>query len=169
MTVKKKKLIVDACFWINIVFIGLEKELLKYFKLYFVSKIDKEILKEDFLIYTSRDYEIYLELKKRKIITIQNPKKIPLKLSSLQKDSGELYSISLSIEKDVFFATDDNAPIEFCKRNKVNYLTTVYFILYLFNKKEFNKSTARKYIKLLKNRIKEKYILQGEEYLKEKM
>jgi hypothetical protein len=168
MDIEKKKLIIDACFWINIIFIGLEKELLKYFKLYFVSKVDKEILYNENLIYVSRDYDIYLKLKEKKIISIQTPKILPPRLSCLEKGSGEINSIALSIEKNIFFATDDNGPIEFCKSNNVKYINSIYFILFLFNKKEITPITANKCIALLRNRIKEKYIIEGKKYLKEK-
>jgi hypothetical protein len=164
----KKEIIIDACFWINIVFLGLDKELINYFDIYCVLKVEKEILDDNkYKIFNSKDMDTFLDLKEKRIIKIKNPKNISKKLlNSLEQNSGELDSTALSIEEEWVFATDDNGAIDYCIKNKIKYINSVYFIIYLKNKKIITKNQAKEYLNLLKNRIKQKYIEIGEKYLK---
>ncbi|MEI8364151.1 MAG: hypothetical protein WCF78_01700 [archaeon] len=166
----KPKIVIDASFWINIVYLGLEKYLIKYFEVYFVSKVEEEILDEsDYKIYDSEDMEIYSRLKDRGLITIKDPQNFLTKLfDNLQANSGELYSVALAIDENMIIATDDKGPIEYCIQNNVKFINSVHFCLYLYNKKEINFEETQKYFNLLTNKIKQKYIDEGRYYLKNK-
>jgi len=166
----KPKLVIDASFWINITYIGIEKYLVKYFSLYVVPVVENEILSEnDHKLYNTRDMEIYLKLKDLSVIIIKNAKFISKKLlDNLQVNSGELYSVALAIEENMIVATDDNGVIQFNIKNKVANITSIKFILYLYCKKDVSEKQAIDYINQLVNRIKFKYIEDGINYLKNK-
>jgi len=156
----KPKLVIDASFWINVVFLGLEYNLINYFEIYFVSKVEKEILNENILrLYESLDVVTYLKFKKNNFIRLKNPISVSKKLiDNLQNNSGELFSLALSIELDSIFATDDKGSIIFCNKNNLKFISIVDYILLLFYFKELNKLEVNNFFKLLSGRIKQEYI-----------
>ncbi len=164
--IKKQKLVIDTCFWINIVNLKLHLFLIEYFEIYVTFKVEKEILNENqSKIYDTYDMEVYKELKK--IIKIKEPKENNLKnIENLQKDSGELYSIFLTIEEKGIIGTDDNEVIEYCNKNNVKYINSVYFVIFLYKQKKITLNHTNNYLDLLTNKIKQKYIDVGKEYLK---
>jgi hypothetical protein len=166
--IKKQKLVIDTCFWINIVNLKLHLFLLEYFEIYFTLKVEKEILNEtEAKIYNTYDMEVYKELKFKKIIKLKEPtiKKIG-HYENLQKDSGELYSVLLTIEERGIIGTDDNGAIDYCDKNNVDYINSVYFVIFLYKQKKITLNDANNYLNFLTNKIKQKYIDVGKEYLK---
>ncbi len=156
----KPKIVVDTSFWINIVSLGLDRYLIKYFDVYFVSKVEKEILDDnEFKMYDSIDMEQYSKSKDMKSIIIKDPRNISKKLiDNLQHNSGELYSTALAIEEEMILATDDKGAIEFCSRINIPILTTIDYILFLYDLNEQTLNDVNKYLYLLKGKIKSKYI-----------
>lgn len=156
----KPKIVVDASFWINIVYLSLEKYLTKYFDICVVSKVEEEILNNsEHKIYDSEDMEIFLELKKNKQITIKNPINIPKRLlDNLQNHSGELYTIALGIEDKINIFIDDANSYNFCLKEGIDPINSIDFIYFLYLKKEINSKKSVNYINKLQGRIKASYI-----------
>lgn len=161
----KPKLIIDSCFWINVVYLNLEKYLLEFFELYFVSKVEDEIVnKQNIILYEANDIKLFNKLKENKLINIVNPKNISkVLLDNLQSSSGELYSIAYSIENNILLATDNNGLIVFCRNNKLKYITTIDFLIFLKSKIKLD---INHYFNLMSGRIKQKYIEEGKKYIK---
>lgn len=166
----KKLIVIDTCFWINIVHLDLQDFFLKYFKIIVVKKVEEEILdKTTKRIYITKDMKIYLTLKDNGLVILKDPKNISKSLiNNSDLLSGELYSIALALENKILFASDDFWAIDFCNHNNIVCLNSVYFILFLYNKKEISKNLALKKLNLLKNRIKLEFILEGKSYLNNK-
>lgn len=164
----KQKLVVDTCFWINIVDLKLHLFLIEYFEIYFTPKVEKELLNEtETKIYDTYDMEVYKELKLKKIIKIKEPIIKEIKhFENLQKDSGELHSFFLTIEEKGIIATDDNGAIDYCVKNKIDYINSVFFVIFLYKQRKITLDNANNYLNLLTNKIKQKYIDIGKEYLK---
>jgi predicted nucleic acid-binding protein len=163
-------LVVDSCFWINIVYLELEEYLLKYFNLFFVFKVTEEILNiNGNKLYDSKDMDILKKLIDNKKVILKNPKEIPEKINNcIENDSGELYSVALALEKKGIVATDDGAVINYCIENNIFIMTSVRFSLFLYAKKEINKNKTIILLKKMNRRIKHKYIEEGINYLKNK-
>ncbi len=164
----KPKIVIDASFWINVVYLDIESYLLKYFDIYFVQKVESEILNEsEHKIYNTRDMDVYSKLKDIRLIKIREPKNIPKKLlDNLQYDSGELYCIALGIEDNMIVATDDKGPISFCKINNIPFMTSIDYILYLYNTKELTKKRCLILFNMLNKNISKKFIEIGKKYFK---
>lgn len=165
----KSKVVVDASFWINVVFLELDGFLLDYFDLIFVSKVKSEIceFKKYDYFYLSKDIKIFEQLLSDDIIKIQNPKSIPKKyISELEKDSGELYTLSLAKEKKYGVLIDDGNPYDFCKNENIIRMNTIDFIIFLYIKNELTRNKAIDYIRKLNYKIKDRYIEKAIVYLK---
>ena len=164
----KTKLVVDSCFWINVVYLNLEKYLLEFFELYFVSKVEDEILnKQNIILYETNDMKLFNQLKQKKLINIVDAKNIPkVLLDNLQSGSGELYSVAYSIENNILLATDNNGPIAFCKIKKIPIMTSVDFIIYLYKSKKLNKKQCFELFDKLNKNIKNEIIKIGMNYFK---
>ncbi len=164
----KLKIVIDASFWINIVYLELDKYLVKYFDIYMVSKVEEEILNNsEHKVYDSEDMEIFLELKNNKQIFIKNPINIPKKLlDNLQSNSGELYTIALGIENKISICIDDGNPYNFCFREGLSPVNSIDFIYFLYLKKEINSKQSINYINKLQRRIKLSYIEKAKKLFK---
>lgn len=157
---KDIKIVIDSSFWINITFLRLEEYLIKYFKIYFVSKVESEILNENkFKIYDSLDMEIYRSFKERNLFFVKDPQNVPKRLlDSLESNSGELYTVSLALEENATVFIDDGRPYNFCLKEKLFPVNSIDFVYFLYLKKDLNKSDSILIIDRLKGRIKSEYI-----------
>lgn len=157
---KNQRIVIDASFWINIVYLEIEDYLKKYFEIYFVSKVEAEVLNNsNYKLYDSIDMEKYKDWKQNKIIIIKDPINIPKKLlDNLESNSGELYTIALAIEEKMVVCIDDGKPHNFCFNEGLFPVNSIDFIYFLYLKKEIN---SREYILLinkLAGRIKLEHI-----------
>jgi len=164
----KKPVVIDASFWINIVYLELYSYVSIYFELIFVSKVKSEICvprKHDYF-YLSEDIKIFNDLLANGNSKIENPKKILKKYySELEKDSGELYTIALAKEKNYGVLIDDGNPYDFCKMQQISRMNTIDFIIFLYIKRNLTKTQSIEYIQKLNLKVKEKYIKQAIAYL----
>ncbi len=157
---QSQKIVVDASFWINVVYLGLEEYLEKYFNIFFVSKVEAEILNNSsHKLYDSIDMDKYSSWKQKGIITVKDPQKIPKKLlDNLESNSGELFTIALAIEEEQAIFIDDGKPYNFCVKEKLFVVNCVDFIYFLYLKKEINSKEYIFLINKLSGRIKKEYI-----------
>jgi predicted nucleic acid-binding protein len=160
MIKNKINAIIDSSFWINITRVDLNKSLIDYFNLYSTNKVKEELF--DFYErkgYFSKDsyiFKLYLETD---FIYLKDPKEISLKIKqNLSKDSGELYSVALLKEIDGVFLTDDKGAINFCKKNNILVITSVYFIVRLYKDQLISKEKAEFSIMQLKGKISKEYL-----------
>jgi hypothetical protein len=165
----KAKAIVDTSFWIHLVKINLEDKFLELYDIIVPTKVEEEILfcnTFKFMIYKPKDIKVYEKLKSLNKIENINPCVIPKELSSqISKNSGELYAISLSKEKDVIVFIDNGRPYDFCIKNKIKTGTIIDFLVYLKEENQLNLSEIKEKIKILENSISKKLLKDIKKYI----
>lgn len=158
--------ILDSSFWINICKIGLSEYLFKYFNLFSSKKVFDELsIHSKSYIYLPQDYLLFQKYVKEDLIIIKKNYILKDVNLSLSKDSGEVYTISLAKKNKYIVLMDDNGPLKYCIKNKIEFLTSIHFLIFLYKKNELSKTEVLDKILKLKNSINENYIIVALKYL----
>jgi predicted nucleic acid-binding protein len=156
----KVNAVIDSSFWINLSKVDLNKFLLDYFNLYSTIKVREELFdfyeKNNYFSKDSYLFKLYLEAD---LITLKEPKEISLSISKeLSKNSGELFSTALLKEINGVILVDDKGALNFCKKNNLFAITSVYFIVRLYKDKYITREKAEFSINQLKGKIQKSHI-----------